>query len=171
VNESASLKELATHLAALTESASELSGRLSEKEWREPYAEGKWTRLECWGHLVDSAAHNHQRFARALGEESLTAPGYNGDRQVRAQHYAEAPIPVLAQAWCASNRLLSFVLTQIPTEKEQTPCSIGTFAPMTLRELAFYYVAHLEHHLRQMFTGCETLEYSGMPWPPKGRWE
>jgi hypothetical protein len=171
VNESASLSDLAKHLAALTESASGLSARLSEKEWREPYAAGKWTRLEVLGHLVDSAAHNHQRFARALHEESLTAPGYNGDRQVREQHYAEAPIPVLAQAWCAHNRLLSFVIGQIPTDKEQTPCSIGMYAPVTLRELAFDYVAHMEHHLRQMFMGHDTLEYSGMPWPPTGRWQ
>src|ERR1700732_154382 len=34
------------------------------------------------------------------------------------------------------------------SENRHTPCSIGTFMPMTLRELAFDYVAHLEHHLR-----------------------
>jgi hypothetical protein len=41
---------------------------------------------------------------------------------------------------------------------------------MTLRELAFDYVAHLEHHLRQIF-GAEALGYSGLPWPPEGRWQ
>jgi DinB superfamily len=167
---SAEISELARHLATLTESATGLGARLSEREWREPYAPGKWTRLEVLGHLLDSAAHNHQRFARALHEESIMAPGYDGGAQVRAQHYAKAPIHVLVDAWRAQNRLLSFVLEQIPASKERTPCSIGSAAPMTLRELAFDYVAHLEHHLKQIFAGRDGLEYSGLPWPPEGRW-
>jgi hypothetical protein len=171
VDESASLVELAKYLAALTESASAATGRLSEKEWREPYATGKWTRLEVLGHLVDSAAQNHQRFARALHQESIMMASYEGDAQVRVQHYAEAPIVALAQTWRAYNGLLRFVLAQISTDKEQTACSIGAFAPMSLRELAFDYVAHLEHHLRQILSGRDTLAYSGMPWPPETRWK
>lgn len=100
----------------------------------------------------------------------MTAPGYDGAAQVRAQHYAHAPITAVVEAWRAHNRLLSFVLAQIPSDKERTPCSIGAFAPMTLRELAFDYVAHLEHHLRQIFIGRDMLQYSGMPWPPASRW-
>ena len=123
------------------------------------------------GHLVDSAAHNHQRFARALHQESITAPGYDGGAQVRVQHYADAPIAAVVEAWRACNRLLSFLLAQIPADKERTPCSIGPFAPITLRELAFDYVAHLEHHLRQIFIGRDVLQYSGMAWPPTGRWQ
>jgi hypothetical protein len=165
------LSELAEHLATLTESASALGSRLSEQEWREPYASGKWTRIQVLGHLVDSAAHNHQRFARALHEESIAAPGYDGDAQVRVQHYADAPVPVLAETWRAYNQLLSFVLMQIPANQEQTPCCIGQFESITLRELAFDYVAHLEHHVRQMLKGHDTLQYSGIPWPPAGRWQ
>lgn len=164
------MEALGKHLAEITASATQQAGQLSEQEWREPYAPGKWTRAEVLGHLIDSAAHNHQRFARALHSETLVADGYDGDAQVRVQRYATAPIPLLLQAWTSYNLLIGFVLAQIPPEKESTPCTISAFAPMTLRELALDYVAHLEHHLRQILSGRGALKYSGMPWPPTGRW-
>ena len=40
---------------------------------------------------------------------------------------------------------------------------------MTLRDLAFDYFAHLEHHVRQIF-GRELIGHSGLPWPLAGRW-
>jgi hypothetical protein len=165
------LSELAEYLGRLTEAASEAGTRLTEEEWRQPWAAGKWTKIEVLGHLVDSAAHNHQRFARALHEDSVAMPGYNGDAQVRVQRYATAPIAAVMEAWRAQNRLIGYVLAQIPVHKEQTPCTIGALPPMTLRELAMDYVAHLEHHLRQMLAGIDPLKYSGMAWPPKDRWQ
>jgi hypothetical protein len=170
MTECSTLEELAAHLAALTDAVAARAAAMNGGEWRRPYAPGKWTRAEALGHLVDSAAHNHQRFARALHAESLTANGYDGAAQVRAQRYSLAPIVLLTASWAAQNRLLSFVLTQVPPAKEETPCIVASAPPMTLRELAFDYVAHLEHHLRQIF-GHESIEYSGLPWPPAGRWQ
>jgi hypothetical protein len=169
MNQPSTVGELSAHLAALTQSAEERCRGAAGPRWRQPYAPGKWTRIEVLGHLLDSAAHNHQRFARALHVDALSAPGYDGDAQVRVQHFSEAPVALLVDAWSADNRLLSFVLAQIPPDKEQTPCSVGSGAPMPLRDLAFDYVAHLEHHLRQIF-GEQSLPYSGLPWPPEGRW-
>lgn len=164
------LSELAAGLSALTDAAGKRLAAIGDHEWREPYAPGKWTRIEVLGHLLDSAAHNHQRFARAMHDASLNAPGYDGDAQVRAQHYAQAPAAVLVDAWRAQNRLISYVLAQIPAAKEETPCSVASSPRMTLRDLAFDYVAHLEHHLRQIL-GRDEAPYSGLPWPPEGRWQ
>ena len=170
MTESASFAELARFLSELTDSASRMASQFTEQHWREPYATGKWTRTEVLGHLVDSAAHNHQRFARALHSASIEAAGYDGGAQVAAQRYSIAPAGLLLDAWRAENRLLSWVIAQIPVDKDQTPCAIGAFRAITLRELAFDYVAHLEHHLRQIF-GDAALPSSGMPWPPAGRWQ
>ena len=164
------LPNLAVHLAGLTGSASALFASIAEDEWRRPYAPGKWTRIEVLGHLLDSAAHNHQRIALALHSDVMSAPGYDGDSQVRVQHYAAAPVETLVEAWTAWNRVIAYVIAQIPGDKEQTPCTIGSYAAVTLGELALDYVAHLEHHLRQI-AGDNALPFSGMPWPPAGRWQ
>src|SRR5579871_5879973 len=152
------LHELTAHLAALTDAVATRCAEICEPEWREPYAPGKWTRIEVLGHVIDSAARNHQRFAQAMHERSLTASGYDGGAQARVQRYGQAPVPVLVGAWCAQNRLISYVLAQIPAAKEETPCSVASAPPMTLRDLVFDYVAHLEHHLRQIF-GRTALPY------------
>jgi hypothetical protein len=165
-----SLTELGRHLSMLTETMAEAGARIAESQWRESYGPGKWTRLEVLGHLVDSAAHNHQRFARALHSESITMAGYDGASQVRVQRYAEAPVATLLDAWRAYNRLIGFVIAQIPADRESVPCSIGPFPPMSLRDLANDYVAHLEHHARTIFEGRDTFRYSGLPWPPADRW-
>ncbi len=45
--------------------------------WQEPYATGKWRRVQVLGHLVDSASNNHQRFVRAMLQPSLEFPAYD----------------------------------------------------------------------------------------------
>ena len=42
--------------------------------------------------------------------------------------------------------------------------------PMTLEQLALDYVAHMEHHLRQL-PGEDALAYSDLGWPPPDRWQ
>ncbi|MBI4266195.1 MAG: hypothetical protein HY657_17610 [Acidobacteria bacterium] len=50
-----------------------------------------WSIKEILGHLIDSAANNHQRFVRALHVERLTFPGYEQDDWVRSQDYQSSP--------------------------------------------------------------------------------
>lgn len=40
-------------------------------------APGKWSKKEILGHLIDSAANNHQRFVRLQLQPELTLPGYD----------------------------------------------------------------------------------------------
>jgi hypothetical protein len=42
-------------------------------------APGKWSKKEILGHLIDSAANNHQRFVRLQLTSRLDLPGYDGD--------------------------------------------------------------------------------------------
>jgi hypothetical protein len=165
-----SITELARQLETLTDAAAQAAAQIGEADWRTPYAPGKWTRLEVIGHLLDSGAHNHQRFARALHEDAIAMPGYDGGEQVRVLRYAEMPVGVAIEAWRTQNRVIAFVIGRIPADREGVACTIGAYPAMTLRDLALDYVAHMEHHLRQVFGGRE-LPYSGMPWPPEGRWE
>ena len=38
-----------------------------------------WSAKEEFGHLIDSAANNHQRIVRAQLEDTPSTPGYDGD--------------------------------------------------------------------------------------------
>src|SRR6267378_507077 len=46
-----------------------------------------WSAKQELGHLIDSAANNHQRIVRAQLENNLALPGYDGDRWVELHGY------------------------------------------------------------------------------------
>ena len=123
--------------------------------WNQPWAPGKWRRREVLGHLIDSAANNHVRFTRAMIEPSVEARGYDADACVRVQGYATAPLALTIALFCSYNRMLSHVLARVPAARLATPCRIGSSGAVTLEHLAVDYVAHLEHHLRQIFKSLD----------------
>ncbi len=130
---------------------------------QEPYAPGKWTRQQLLGHLIDSAANNHQRITRALYQPSVALPGYEQEEMVRVQRYAEAPAESLIHLWTAYNTHLAWVIEGIAADRLATPVQVGVDAPLPLERLVLDYIAHLEHHLRQLL-GAQALLWSGLPW-------
>ena len=69
-----------------------------------------WSIKEIIGHLIDSAAHNHQRFVRAELQADLVFPGYDQDDWVRAQAYHSAPWGPLLTLWQSYNLHLARVM-------------------------------------------------------------
>ena len=160
-----SFDQLPQHLWQLTSQAESGWTANSASVWTASRGEGKWTRIELLGHLVDSAANNHQRFVRALAQPRLDWPGYDQVAHVAVQRYSEADPGSVSSLWAAYNRHISHVLRQVSPAQTQTPCRIGDAPEMTLSELASDYIAHLEHHLRQLLDDRQIV-YSGLPWPP-----
>src|SRR4029077_10226718 len=68
--------------------ATRLPGVSDEAASRRP-APGKWSKKEILGHLIDSAANNHQRFIRLQMEDQLVFPGYRQNDWVELQHYSD----------------------------------------------------------------------------------
>ena len=107
-------------------------------------------RCEFFGHLLDSASNNHQRFVRAALQSSLTFPGYDQNLLVDLQNFAEIDWNFLVDFWAAYNRFLAHVIGHLPDAAANITCNIGSNPPATLGWIAEDYVAHLKHHLNQI---------------------
>lgn len=105
---------------------------------------------EVIGHLVDSAANNHQRFVRAQQVAELVFPKYEQNDWVRVQGYNEVPWMDLVELWRRYNLHLAHVMRRIPDDKLEVRCTIGDYAPVTLGFLVEDYLTHLRHHLKKI---------------------
>jgi hypothetical protein len=141
---------IATELLQTVEAAGPKLRQMAEADTAKPRAPGKWSAKQTIGHLIDSAANNHQRFVRAQKGPDLIFPAYAQDDWVGCQRYQERGWGELIALWDAYNRHLVHVIGNIPEERLDTQCTIGASAPVTLGFLASDYVVHLRHHLAQM---------------------
>lgn len=123
---------------------------------------GEWSRREILGHLIDSAANNHQRFVRAQFKDDLVFPGYEQEQWVSSQKYNDAPWPDLIELWRAYNLHLVHVVSHIPEDvltrqrdkhslDQIAFNSVDQSAPATLEYLIRDYFDHLKHHLDQIW--------------------
>jgi len=133
----------------------------SEEAIEKRPAEGKWSVKEIIGHLVDSAANNHQRFVRAQFSKELVFEGYGQDDWVGAQNYQESNWQELLILWRGYNLHLVQLMEAMPEEirtQQRTVHNLHEIAFHTVPEdlptsLDYFmgdYVMHLKHHLRQV---------------------
>ena len=123
---------------------------LQEEEVRQRPSDGKWSKKEILGHMVDSACNNHQRFVLAQLSSELRFPAYNQPGWVRVQNYQEESWPSLVRFWSSYNRHLLHVMSSIPADRLKGLCFVGEDEPVTLEFLIRDYVQHLNHHAEQI---------------------
>ncbi|MBV9988227.1 MAG: DinB family protein, partial [Chitinophagaceae bacterium] len=122
-------------------------------ELRKQPAPGKWSRKQLLGHLVDSAINNLKRFTDAqIQEQPYTVISYKQNELVALNNYQELPLAHLLQLWQSLNRQIIYVCRLIPEQKLMHPVDpqyekTGT---QTLAWLICDYVAHMQHHVKQM---------------------
>ena len=135
--------------------------QISEEQSTKPLADGKWSRKEVIGHLIDSAANNHARFVRAQLDNNLVFPGYEQEKWVAIQRYNEEPWGQLVALWHHYNLHLSHLISVSEEANRQQPRArhnldrigfqtVSSDQPTTLEYFMRDYVDHLRHHLRQI---------------------
>ena len=107
----------------------------------------KWSPKEELGHLLDSAANNHQRIVRTLLEDKPAMPGYEQKRWVHLHLYQHRDWRELIDTWAVLNRQLLVVAAEVTDSDWTRSCTIAGSEPVTLRFVIEDYVAHMSHHL------------------------
>jgi hypothetical protein len=124
---------------------------ISEERSLEARGEGKWVRREILGHLIDSAANNHQRFIRARVSNPFVWPGYDQNAWVAAHAYRTRRWHDLLELWLAMNEQIAAAMASVPLDRYATTCIIGDAEPASLEWWMRDYVRHMRHHLQQIF--------------------
>ena len=123
---------------------------LSDRQATRDRGAGKWVAKEILGHLIDSAANNHQRFVRARMVDPVIFPGYDQNAWVTAHGYATRPWSELVDIWVAYNAQIAQVVSSTSLGRGVVQCVIGDHEAVTLEWLMQDYVQHMKHHLAQI---------------------
>jgi hypothetical protein len=156
------VQDYVMELSEAIDRATPLLKQMSDEESRRPPRPGKWCPREIIGHLIDSASNNHQRFVRAQFKNDLVFDGYEQDAWVSLQRYSEAPWNELIELWRNFNLHIARVMQSAPIDErlrkrarhnldELAWQPVPSDEPATLDYFMSDYVAHLKHHLRQIF--------------------
>lgn len=143
------MESLAEELKKEVNAATPLLLAIPEEDAARPRPEGGWSKKQILGHLIDSAANNHQRFVRLQFETNLVLPGYQQNNWVDSQHYQDRSWADLVVLWRAYNLHLAHVIAHFDGGALG---NIWKFSEgdLTLKEIAADYPRHMRHHLQQI---------------------
>ena len=130
--------------------AAEVLRRIDDDTASARPAPDKWSRKETLGHLIDSAANNHQRFVRLQLGERLELPGYAQDDWVRVQRYQERPWAELIDLWEIYNTHLAAVIRAVDPSTLRHVWARPDGSDVDLDFIIRDYVVHMRHHLEEI---------------------
>ena len=148
VNEA--MRRLATYIQTIPAQLQIFSG---EELLNKP-APGKWSKQEIFGHLVDSAINNLKRFTEIqFLPQPYTVASYQQNDLVTVNNYQQLPLHHLLKLWQVLNQQIVYVVKNIPVEKLEYPVDpqYENREMKTLGWIICDYVAHMEHHFKQVF--------------------
>ncbi|MES3018450.1 MAG: DinB family protein [Bacteroidota bacterium] len=123
--------------------------QFSEDEFCSSPGPGRWSKKQILGHLIDSAANNHQRFIRAQFED-VPFIVYDQNKWNEFSYHDKTQTSQLISFWYFYNMQLAHLARHIPEENWKRLCSMGGPDPVSLEFVFDDYVSHLEHHLTQI---------------------
>lgn len=107
----------------------------------------KWSKKEIIGHLIDSATNNHQRFVRGQFEDTPKIL-YQQNHWNTYSYHQNIDAEQIISFWALYNKQLLEIIKCMPDEMLLR--TVETNAVHTIAFLFEDYVAHAEHHLKQV---------------------
>jgi hypothetical protein len=126
--------------------------RISPEQAKLARAPGKWTRKEILGHLLDSAANNHQRFVRVPLQAGISLAGYQQNDWVSLQQYQDYDWQQLTTFWHLYNLHLLHVVKGLPNTALKHTFELNG-ETLELEFVIRDYLSHMNHHLAQIYEG------------------
>lgn len=107
---------------------------------------------EIVGHMIDSAANNHQRIVRLQYTETLDFPDYRQDNDtwIGIQKYQEEDWSLMINLWKYYNLHLVHLFTVVDSECLTNEWTDFEGANVSLGEMIEGYLVHLELHLLEI---------------------
>ena len=154
VTDEMDLNEAMHRLDSYIESLPELFCKFSSEELLGRPEPAKWSRQEILGHLIDSAINNLKRFTEVqFLPQPYMVVSYQQENLVSINNYRRLPLEHLLNLWQALNQQIVFVVKNMPSEKLNNPVNpqYDNSEMKTLEWIIKDYVAHMEHHFKQIF--------------------
>jgi len=114
---------------------------------------GKWSKKQILGHLIDSAINNLKRFTDIqVSDQPYVVQPYRQNELNEINNYQHLPLQHLLQLWRALNQQIIFIVKNTPAEKLHYAVKpqYNSGEIKTLAWLICDYVAHMEHHWKQL---------------------
>lgn len=147
---------VAVAMDQLNDHVQQMTGRFekfSKEELLYKPTPGKWSKLEILGHLIDSAINNLKRFTEIqFFPQPYKVVSYKQNELVEVNQYQYLPLAHLLDLWKALNQQIIYVVKNIPKEKLEYSVD-PQYDNKEMKSLSWIicdYVAHLEHHLKQL---------------------
>lgn len=147
------VKDAMLRLQKYVDTLAERFRSYSDDELTHKATPGKWSRKELLGHLIDSALNNLQRFTEIpFSEQPYFIQSYNQNELVIVNNYQQLPLEHLLQLWQSLNWQIIYVVKEIPTGKlaYKVDPQYDNHMMQTLGWIICDYVAHMEHHMKQL---------------------
>lgn len=122
--------------------------KITEKKASVNLSKDKWSLKEIFGHLVDSASNNYQRFIRLQETDGLDFPGYQYD-WIHLVPYQTYPYKQILKLWKQFNLLICHIIENVDENHLNNRWMIDG-DQLTLGFLVKDYNDHMELHMEQL---------------------
>ena len=104
------------------------------------------------GHLIDSAANNHQRMVRLQYNDKLDFPDYQQDNElwIALQDYQNADWDTTIQLWKFYNLHMIQVIKSVDQTKLDNSWQSFENITVTLKQMIDGYLGHIELHFNEI---------------------